>query len=153
MLLKKFSFGKHDNSRGEIKFEFAKDALSILTYYTPAHIIDLLRGIIDSWQDKKQLVQIKFNEEQGWYDMILINYPPGDILKIEIFENAPWDFFDDGNHPIPPPIFVDFTDHHSLAFVISQGVKEQGPDFFDNPDFPYPAEELEILRRMMVGGG
>lgn len=152
MKLKKISIGGHDTYRGGIRFEFENDVLSIYSYQTKAAIIQFLRDIIDSYQNKKQLVQTRFDNEGSWYDIILINYPPGDVLKIEIYENALWDFFDDGREPIPPPIFTDFTSHHGFAYLICQGIEEQGAAFFDEPEYPYPAEELEILRRMMVGG-
>jgi len=153
MKIKNFSFGKHDTYRGEIKFEIEKDILSILTYHTDADIIYLLKGIIDSWQDKKQLVQIPLEDEQSSYDILLINYPPGDVLKIEIFQNAPWDVFDGGMEPIPAPIFFEFTDHHSFANLIYDEIKKQGEAFFDDPQFPYPEQELAELRKMMVGDG
>ncbi|HEY5391268.1 MAG TPA: hypothetical protein VIJ57_04050, partial [Hanamia sp.] len=91
-----------------------------------------------------------FKEEAKWYDLLLINYPPGDILKIEFYQDTLWDFFDETNYTIPDPIYSEFTDHHSLAFLISEEIKRQGTGAFKNPEYPYPEIESKLLHDMMV---
>lgn len=152
MKLKKFTFSKIDPVYGGVISFATKDiSININDRYIAASLIELVRGILTSWNDEKQVVQITFEQEARWYDLLLINYPPGDILKIEIYQDTLWDFFDEVNYTIPDPIYSEFTDHHSFAFLISQEITRQGAEVFKNPEYPYPETELKLLHRMMIG--
>ena len=136
---------------GVISFETKDLSINIKDRYIAASLIELVRGILTSWNDEKQVVQITFEEEGRWHDLLLINYPPGDILKIELYQDTLWDFFDEVNYKIPDPIYFEFTNHHSFAFLISQEIKRQGTEVFKDPKYPYPEVELKLLHNLMVG--
>lgn len=155
MHLEKFTITPTDNVFAS-KFVFATNEEEFIIYdrnfeYTS---IALLNAIIESWKDNRQMIRVAFTKEATWYDLLLINYPPGDILKLEIYHEAMWDLFeDDGEYQIPKPIHEEFTSHHAFAYLICNEIKRLGPSIFENEGLPYPSAELEILRKMMVERG
>ena len=146
-----FTFSEIDERYGgEIIFKIDNAFIKIEDRYPCSSLIELANDIADCWTEKKQLVRIEMLEEMTNIDFFLIDYPSG-FLKIEIYRDAMWDCFDADKYTVPKPILSGFFDYHEFAFVISQEIKRQGPSVFKDPKYPYPADGLERLRRLMVG--
>jgi hypothetical protein len=151
MQFSQFTFSHIDDRYGgHITFETGETAITIEDYKAWQSLTKLLNGIADCWSGKKQLVQIRMEADTTLFDIILIAFP-SDFLKIEIYDFVLWECYQPDRYTPPPPVLSGFFDYHELAFLICEEIQRQGASAFYSPEYPYPAEALERLRKMMVG--